>query len=325
MNDPKKPQISAIIVTYMRPAGLVRCLECLLNQTVPLARIIVVDNAPAMNRDTYNVCTMALWNGLVQYVKNPLNSLPAGRNFGASLCETEFVALIDDDVRVGADYIARVLEVFRNEPHALGVQGYIEPPPLAPLRELVHRTFCLYHHEKEYCRVLASVSTTYAKPLTAVAHCEWISGSNQVYRHWVLQQIKWDEQLLKYADGEDLDHSFRVHCAWPGRLYITPFAIVQHDELPSGRALGYELIAMREVYGWYLHHKLFEVRSSARLTYLWSRLGRLMAALCVAVTARRKGAASELASLLRAYWFVIRHSRQIRNGRLECFNVLLKK
>lgn len=314
------PDVSAVVVTYRRPAGLKCCLVALFQQTLPPREVIVVDNGAAFGDDARRVCETAPVDMAVRYVASPANSLPAARNLGVSHCTGEFVALIDDDVRFAQDYLEAVLRVFAERPEAVGVQGYIDPGARPGWREWLERLFGLYYLEPDGCRVLPAISTTYPAPLTHTVPCEWISGSNQVYRREVLEEVRWDERLLKYADGEDLDHSFRVYRRYPGRLFITPQARVEHDESATGRALGYELIAMREVYGWYLLHKLFPRSRRTVAAYLWSRIGRLVLAVGVAVTRRRRGAWTEVWSILRAYALVCRHARDFAAGRLEVLN-----
>jgi hypothetical protein len=153
-----------------------------------------------------------------------------------------------------------------------------------------------------------------------VRRCEWISGSNQLYRRSVLLEVPWDERLLKYADGEDLDHSHRVYRRHPGGLYITPDALVHHDASDEGRVGGQELMEMQEVYGLYLQAKLFGSAPLPLLRYAWSRVGRLAFAAALTVTRHRPSAGTELRAMLGAYALTLRHARAIRRGDLSCFN-----
>lgn len=312
--------VSAVVVTYRRPHDLKRCLDILLQQTLPLLELIVVDNGAEYGDEARHVCETVAGNIPVHYIVSPSNCLPAARNLGVNHCQGDYVALIDDDVRIATDYLATVCRVFDQYPDAVGVQGYIDPGQRPRLREFLQRAFGLYHMEPNRCRVLPSISTTYPAPLTRIVPCEWISGSNQVYRREVLEEVLWDEQLLKYADGEDLDHSYRVHRRYPGRLFITPETRVVHEEAGTGRTIGYELIGMREVYGWYLLHKLFPQSLRAQAAFLWSRIGRLALAVGVAVTGRHPGAWKEIRFILTAYRCVWQHRKTIGAGNLDVFN-----
>lgn len=312
--------ISAVVVTYRRPHDLKRCLDMLLQQTLPLLELIVIDNGAEYGDDARHVCASVAGAIPVRYIVSPSNCLPAARNLGVFQCKGDYVALIDDDVRIATDYLSKICSVFDQYPDAVGVQGYIDPGQRPRLRELLQRLFGLYHMELNRCRVLPSISTTYPAPLTHIVSCEWISGSNQVYRREVLREVTWDEKLLKYAEGEDLDHSFRVYRRYPGRLFITPDARVIHDEGVTGRTVKYELIVMREVYAWYLHRKLFPQSIRARFAFLWSRIGRLIFTVGTGLRGRGLGMSKEVRFLLDAYSFVWRHRQPISVGNLDAFN-----
>lgn len=314
------PNISVVVVTYCRPLELERCLEALSRQSRPPREVVVVDNGAAAGGGARQVCEMASMNSAVTYIVSPTNSLPAARNLGVRHCTGDFVALIDDDVRLATDYLEAVWRVFELRPEAVGVQGYINPGHRSQWRERVHRIFGLYYLEPDRCRVLPTISTTYPSALTTIVPCEWMSGSNQVYRREVLEEERWDERLLKYADGEDLDLSYRIHLRYPGRLFITPETNVVHDEAVTGRVVGAELIAMREVYGWYLLHKLFSASLRAKIPYLWSRLGRFAITIAAAATGRRQGAKQEIWLLVAAYWFVWGHRKAFSIGDFDAFN-----
>jgi len=320
MTSKSTPTLSVVVVTYLRTKGLASCLAALAQQSLLPVEVIVIDNGVAFGEEARQVCEAITSDLPIRYFGSIENSLPFARNLGVSKCSGDFVALIDDDVRLDKDYLEAALSVFDAYPEAVAVQGYIEPGPRKHWREFLQRFFWFFHYEKDACRVLPSISTTYPAPLTKIISCEWISGSNQVYRRTVLNEIQWDDKLLKYADGEDLDHSFRVYQRYPGRLYITPNAHVIHDESAAGRAVGSELVAMREIYGWYLLHKLFPTSHRALFIYIWSRIGRLLLTLGVALTRRRPRAWDEVSSLLGAYCLVWHHRKEISNGNFDEFN-----
>lgn len=318
MSDKK---VSAVVVTYLRPNDLKLCLYMLFQQTLPLLEVIVVDNGAEYGNEARQVCESSFKGNIqVHYIVSSSNCLPAARNLGVKYCRGNYVLLIDDDVRIATDYLETICCIFDQYPDAVGGQGYIDPGERPRFREFLQRLFGLYHMEANRCRVLPTISTTYPSPLSQIISCEWISGSNQVYRREVLQEVKWDEKLLKYADGEDVDHSFRVHRHFPGRLFITPDARVIHDEGVTGRIVKHELIVMREVYGWYLLNKLFPQSITAKAAFLWSRIGRLIFAVGTGLTRHSPGVLTEVRFLLDAYWFVWRHRQAIGSGNLGVFN-----
>jgi GT2 family glycosyltransferase len=320
----RKPEVSAIVVTYLRPDELRNCIQSINEQSYLPTEIIVIDNGASVNDSAEKISKELSGIVPVYYFPNSINSLPTARNMGVARSKEKYVLLVDDDVRLASNYIENIIEIFQKNEEVVGVQGYIAQVRRPMPRELLHRIFGHYYLEKNNCRVLQSISTTYPCELTKTSKCEWMSGSNQLYRREVLEEILWDEKLMKYADGEDLDHSYRVYRSYPGKLLITPYAPVYHSEAILGRTIKKELIVMREVYGWYLNNKLFPFSLSAKIIFLWSRIGRLIFSLLILIKKRDGDSLNSLNYLVSAYYFVWMNRIMVASGDLESFNKKFK-
>ena len=316
--------VSAIVVTFLRPDELRLCIESIRDQSYPPKEILVIDNGVSVSCSAKLICEELSGNVPIRYFPNAINSLPVARNMGVANCTGKYVLLVDDDVRLGADYIEKIQAIFKKHTDVVGVQGYIQQPSRPWPRELLHRIFGHYYLEKDKCRVLRSVSTTYPRELMKGVSCHWLSGSNQMYRREILEEIIWDEKLMKYADGEDLDHSYRVYLRYPRGLLITPEATVCHSGSLGGRTVKNELIVMREVYGWYLNNKLFPNSSLAKLIFLWSRFGRLIFAALILFKNTDVDSINEIKYLLGAYFFVWKNRVDISYGEFDAFNEKFK-
>lgn len=318
-----REKISVVVVTYKRLHALERCLQSLSNQSLPIHEVIVVNNDLTSSKDVRQLVDDAIWGPKIHVIDNDVNSLARGRNIGVSAADGGLVLLVDDDVRLFESTVEELYRVFADFPDTVGCQGLIEEESSGIVRELTHRSFFLYHHEKDRCRVLPSISTTYPSELSRTTNCEWISGSLQLYRREVLETIQWDEKLLKYCDGEDLDHSYRVYLKYPHGLRICPEARVHHDAVEDGRVPNSTLILMQEVYGWYLHKKLFSSGFRNRCIYLWSRVGKISIDLVMALLNRDASRLVSAKMRIQAYLFVFKRSDQIADGNLTSFNELL--
>lgn len=314
--------VSALVVTYLRPAELESCIESLLAQTYPPAEVVVVDNAGGSDQETRDACERLKDRTRVTCLVNPENSLTVARNLGVAECDGEFVLLVDDDVTLAPDYIEQMLEAVRADSKIVGIQGHIAQGPRNRVRELLHTVFRLYHLEPNTCRVMRSISTTYAKNPVGSIKCAWISGSNQFYRREVLENVKWDEQMILYSDGEDLDHSARVDRDYPGGLRMVGTAAVHHHESAEGRLAEARFILMREAYGYYLSHKLFPNSGAARVVYAWSRVG--ISALTAARAVRIRSL-SECRATAIAFRHVLKNRSSLRSGDLGPTNNQLVK
>lgn len=316
---------SIVISTYNRPGDLDACLASLLVQTAPPQEVVVVDNHPGCAaRAVVEARTTAFARlGIaVRYLPSGANSLTAARNLGVRASSGNIVLFLDDDVVLDRAYVQEVLAVYEARPEALGVQGYIAEPNRGA-RDLLHRLFFWYHLEPNRCRVLPSVSATYPAGLNRVIPCQWLSGANHSYRRAVFVDFQYDERLVKYSDGEDLEFSYRVHRRHPGSLFITPFARLVHKTSRDGRAASRELTYMREVYGAYLFFKLFEPTWTNRLIYVWSRVGRFVLTLARVAAKRPRGGLAELRDLVGAYVLCLRRLRDLKRGDLRFFNETL--
>ena len=315
--------ISIIIVTYNRPLDVVAMLGSLLRQTLLPTEIIVVDNCPnTLNSPPLlEMISKSKAAGVdVRQYKSQINSLPCARNIGVSSAHGDILFFLDDDVVLAKDYVREVVAVYEGNKSAMGVQGLIEEEPPGELREFLHKIFFWYHHEYGKGRVLASCSATYPYPSEKVVETEWLSGANHSYRKEVFRSEKYDENLMKYADGEDLDMSYRVYMRYPGSLYFAPKARLIHKTSAAGRTIGTELIFMREVYGLYLFFKLFRPTFANCSIYIWSRFGRLLFSLVNLIRQPSSRMLRESWDLLRAYRYCFVYIDLISAGDLRLFN-----
>lgn len=308
--------ISAVVVTFRRPRELEECLASLVRQTRLPDEILVIDNGGGVDPIIKETCSRG-WGVPVRHVPNPRNSLTVARNMGVSMASGEFVLMVDDDVTLASNYVELLYATMQSDPKVVGLQGHIPQGSRSRLRETIHRAFRLYHLQPNRCGVLRSISTTYPADPQSPVRCEWISGSNQFYRRDALIEVPWDEQMVMYSDGEDLDHSYRVSRATAGGLRLIPTATVTHDESSEGRLPAPSFILMREAYGYYLSHKLFPKSWQARLVFAWSRLG---IALITIGRALRLRSLAECRSLAAAFQHVLSCRTELRAGDLSCTN-----
>lgn len=101
-----RPSASVVIATYRRPDHVRKCLEHLARQTVPPARIIVVDASP--DAKTREVASS--FPG-VEYRRNDrgIGATATSRAIGISDVEEDVVAFIDDDAYAEPEWLERLL------------------------------------------------------------------------------------------------------------------------------------------------------------------------------------------------------------------------
>jgi GT2 family glycosyltransferase len=98
----EKARVAAVVVTFNRKQFLCECLDALLAQTAPLARIVLVDNASTDGTSDLLAEKGYLENGICTYVRLPINTGGAGGfHEGVKRAYEEgfdWMWLMDDDV-----------------------------------------------------------------------------------------------------------------------------------------------------------------------------------------------------------------------------------
>jgi len=109
---PPTPTVSAIVANYNGGQRLLNTLDALQRQAFPLARIIVVDNG-STDDSSRRVRERFPQLELLELPDN--RGVAAPRNAGLRHVDTDYVLLIDADVYVAEDCIARLVEALRAE------------------------------------------------------------------------------------------------------------------------------------------------------------------------------------------------------------------
>lgn len=119
--------LTVVTPTFRRPKEAVELLANLSRQTLLPDEVILVDGAPDEERQTEQAVApvIAALPFECRYVRSERGTA-VQRNFGIDRARGEFVALIDDDIRLEPDFFARIVEVFKNDRarEVGGVVGY---------------------------------------------------------------------------------------------------------------------------------------------------------------------------------------------------------
>jgi len=316
-------EISIVIPTYKRPAELKECLNSVIRQTKPPKEILVIDNADdeASKKIVGEISAVA-----ARYVRNEKeNSLTGAKNLGAEKASGDIVLFLDDDMTITKNYLEELLSVYQTHPEAVGVEGYIEAPntKLYKFSNLIGRLFFLGHRAENQCRILPSIKGVYPGSLNSPMNCEWLSGVSS-WKKEILAEFKFDENLKKYSDSEDLDFSYRVHKKYPRGLFIAPRALMRNKEAEAGRPALRELALMTEIYNLYLFYKNFDQTLKNKLIFLWSRVGKFIFNLLAFVYKLSPNYLKRNVYLVEGWFLAIKHRKEIKAGNLEFFNKTLR-
>jgi GT2 family glycosyltransferase len=230
-------QVSVVVSTYNRSAGLVRALRALATQAGGLAyEVIVVDNNSS--DDTRDVVSrFARDTGqLVRYAFEPRQGLSFGRNTGIGLARAPIIAFTDDDVTVARDWIATLARVFAARPDIDYVGGrvlpiWLAPPPRWLARSMAHWSPLAL---QDYGRIELVSSRERAVCLV---------GASLAFRRRVFDTIGlFTPALGRIRDGigstEDHDLQLRAWSAGLNGLY-TPALVAYADVTPDRMTKAY--------------------------------------------------------------------------------------
>jgi GT2 family glycosyltransferase len=136
------PEISVVVPTYSRAAGVTALLSSLATQTLDAGRFEVVVVDDCSTDDTFAVVsalagTLPFELRLVQTPSNSGQPAPA-RNVGWREAKAPLLAFIDDDVTPSAEWLEAGLAALRAQPEAGVIQGWTYTPADVNLKGITY-------------------------------------------------------------------------------------------------------------------------------------------------------------------------------------------
>src|SRR6516164_1083064 len=119
-------RVSVIVPTRNRPDQIGPCVESILANSHPSMELIVVDQSDA--RDTESALVAFRQDPRLRYVVTSTRGAARARNVGIEASTADLIAFTDDDCRVPMDWVARIAELFDNEPAAGVIFGRVDIP-----------------------------------------------------------------------------------------------------------------------------------------------------------------------------------------------------
>ena len=301
--------LSIVICTKDRPAELAACLASIAGQTRLPDDIVVVDagSPPCVAVVTDFRTGVGSRCAVTHLVATP--GLPRQRNLGTRTARGSVVLFVDDDVVLLPSYLAEIAAVYdadvRGEIGGVGGALVVDPTPSeSALRTSFRAAFLLPGYGTG--RVQRSGNPQYLFVPTEPTAVEFLSGCNMSFRRAVLDAFAFDERLCGYAQGEDLDFSYRVSRRW--RLMLTPRAQCDHRQAEGGRPAGGDKLAMAVFHRYLFFRENVAQRATDWVAWAWALVGTVL------WTLRHPGG-GRFSGLLCGYARVARHLLARRNGR----------
>jgi glycosyltransferase involved in cell wall biosynthesis len=190
-------RVSVIVPTRNRPDQIGPCVESILANSQPSLELIVVDQSDA--RDSESALDAFRHDSRLCYVVSSTRGAARARNVGVEASTADLIAFTDDDCRVPTDWVARIVELFDNEPTAGVIFGRVEIPKNAL--------------EGGFLASFEPVRRSYEGEFPSGLD-PWGISANMAVRRKVVQDIGAFDPLLgpgsKFKAGEDVDFAIRA-------------------------------------------------------------------------------------------------------------------
>lgn len=308
--------ISVIIPTLNRPQVLQETLESVSKQLKLPFEVIIIDQSDS--EETGTVCKEFHF---VKYYHNNFKSLTHARNIGIRESKGDIIVFIDDDVELLPGYFEYVLESFQAKPEAIAFCGnVINSKPFRGLNNVIRKAF-LFDHSSDDMTILPNfLATSFTKNPSDYREVFWMTGCNFCVKKSALQQVMFDEKLIKYALAEDRDFSYRL--SKQGKIYFNPHMKLIHKVADVSRIPSRKKVFMIFVHQLYLTKKNLGWSFKNKSAYWWNIAGRLIFAFFYCFTLK-SSSFDNLKNNILALTFIIRNKKEIKVGNLQKFHRFL--
>lgn len=238
---------TVVVPTKNRSQDLASFLSSVQVQTMLPYKVVIVDQSDVESDADF----VAEYPNLhIEYLYNPsLSGLCAAKNYGIKHMAGEFCFFFDDDIILDSDFFEKIIGHFEKHPDYVGICGRQKNSKSSRLKVAAFEFF----HRGPFRDIRKKCNSGYMKaPLVPT---NVLPGGITAYRRKVLEQYSFDETLIKYCLGEDMDFSYRVSQKYPLAFATDALALHNHSVIGRYDALesyackvaGYDFFYMKNV------------------------------------------------------------------------------
>jgi len=277
----KRISSSVIICTRNRIAGIVTCLQSLIQQTEQADEIIVVDSSDQPLQELLKftgIFSQKFFPTTTLIYKHTTPGLAYQRNVAITLASKKIVHFLGDDLILSPDYIAQMNATFADHPKYAGGMGMVANMPLPVRRNLgwLFLKVFLLQRGGASGNFTASGMPTYLCGYDGFKTVQ-VLGCCMSYRLAIFAKHRFDEKLQRYGLLQDSDFSRRV--AYDAPLFYNGAAKFEHHPSVSGCDGIVDNRAMYIKNYSYLFFKNFYPRNRLKIVaYAWSVIGLFLQA-----------------------------------------------
>ncbi len=218
--------VAAVVVTYNRKQLLLKCLDAILQQSHPVALLIVVDNGSTDGTATALSDTGHLHKAKLHYLRLDENiGCAGGFSTGIKVAYEQgydWLWVMDDDAIPRPEALERLMQyATTHDPGKLG--GLISRPTPGSKGERLFRLPRSMWEALRYC-LFCPLDLPHGD--TAPFPLDWCTFVSFVMPRQVITQVGFPCSDF-YIDGEDIDYTMRIRKAGYS-LYLIPDSLVDH-------------------------------------------------------------------------------------------------
>lgn len=215
---------SVVIPTKNRPDDLRRLCNSLICQTERPTQIVVVDQS-----SVENVIEMQLPSEIeLDYLYKPeITGLTQAKNLGIKKCKYDVIYFFDDDIICDANFCEVINNHFKKNPQLYGICGRQKNSKSSRFKVVVFSFF----HRGPFKDIRKKCNSGFVKE--RIVETNVLPGGITAYRREVFNEFSFDELLINYCLGEDMDFSYRVYSKY--KLAFATDALALHNHSQVGR------------------------------------------------------------------------------------------
>ena len=229
--------ISAIVATRNRSLSLAKMLNSLAKQTFQPQEIIIVDGSE--DDTTKRLCHGEIDNLQSNIIYRPATAIGAAtqRNQAMAYATKDHVWLLDDDIILEPDCLAKLWQALQSDTELGGVNAMITNQKYLPPGKITSILFRLLHDRSESSYAGKCIGPGLNllpednPDLPQVVTVEWLNTGCTLYRRKALPEPLFPSIFTGYSLMEDLTLSLNVGKRW--KLANARTARIFHDSQPG--------------------------------------------------------------------------------------------
>ncbi len=213
-------------------------------------------------------------NGVIKtYLHQEIKSLILARNFGLNhVRDCEFSGFLDDDLELFPDFFEKLLAPFQNDPEFKLAAGMGTPVGETRKSDIFAQFFLQQHYGNG--KFMPHGLPTFPYGLEHFTEVEFVAGGATLYRNEIIQKYRFDERLIGYGYGDDIDVSFRISRKY--KNFFEPKARYKHDIGSPGRDPGFKFRKQQIQNFYYLLRKNVGLTPKSISAFSWYCFGQLL-------------------------------------------------